>query len=1052
MFGHSWKKGASRRRWKKVRRLMRQGEWQTAVRAVLGNTTSSPNVYTDGIGILSGMVGNVPLRALGKGVSYEALVRQYIRRENEVYTSMKGYLCDVVIYVGEELNYLVNLIGALKDNEVKYRLILVEDGVQKKSVLAYIKRIAREYPDTRIVHNEQPLGYVKSINRGIIMTRNDVVIIHPHVQIGKGFLDRILAPICNDALIGAVFPFTDGDSLCGFPQMEAENHIFQGISTDEINAYFSEIRSVYSPVPSGGWFCMAMKQKAIKAVGIFDQQTFEKGDYSERDWSIRVREMGYQVVLAENVYVSYRSFTGEPYLERMHTRMESRKRLLDKHPDYEQDLEDYYEQDPLSPIRSFVFARIASSISREREMIFQHALGGGSSRYIDDHITNRVSEGYFVLLVQYIQEQKHYQVSAYYRSVKAVFFVNELSYVFDMADRFKINHLFVNQLYSFPNLKAHIAAIVSYATDYGARLITAFHDYYVLCPSLYLLNQNHQYCRLPDPEVCRRCYSRNEYRSNYELPDIESWRGLWRQLLDASQEIRVFSEDSMRLIGKVYGSLDQMHVNSEREYHLPKLTKHYKHSEELVIGLFGTLTELKGASLVQQMLSIISKEKLKVRFVLLGSSRDAIRSPYFKQTGRYTPGEMPGLVLREDIDIVFIASLYPEGFSATTMEAMDMELPLVCLPLGAPADKIGLYEKGKVLTKTEPRELLFEIIDFAKQFEKPIVPKKRNVLFLYEGRTPPVFRVSNFRQQLLAYGIQSEASNLAAYHYRDIRSYTHIVFARCGYTKRFKRIQEIALRNGIQLIYDLDLSPESMEKTLFERLAFAIKKSPVIMVPDPILAQQVKSSFSGHDVMIRQNVVDYQMLSEASMLLSLPKRKRLRHSIGVWLDSPKLEESFEAEADFFHRLMINSPDLVLHLYGTESVPETLYPYSERIINHPLLAWTQVLSSIRNLDLMLLLPSEEPYSARTWRSYLLSSLVKVPLLYPKEEASRSFVPKEMQGIVYEKKDLKRLLKTFLEEEGYGVDVAEKASENLLLHRSAARLEPSVLDYLFKEEKE
>ena len=69
---------------------------------------------------------------------------------------------------------------------------------------------------------------------------------------------------------------------------------------------------------------------------------------------------------------------------------------------------------------------------------------------------------------------------------------------------------------------------------------------------------------------------------------------------------------------------------------------------------------------------------------------------------------------RNNIDIVFIPSIWPETFSYTTSEAMSMGMPIACYAMGAPAERVGPYNRGLVLNKIAPRENLNQIINFIK--------------------------------------------------------------------------------------------------------------------------------------------------------------------------------------------------------------------------------------------------------------------------------------------------------------------------------------------------
>ena len=89
---------------------------------------------------------------------------------------------------------------------------------------------------------------------------------------------------------------------------------------------------------------------------------------------------------------------------------------------------------------------------------------------------------------------------------------------------------------------------------------------------------------------------------------------------------------------------------------------------------------------------------------------------YFVTTGRYNVDDLPSIVKNYDIDLFFIPSIWPETFSYTTEEAIQMGMPVVTFDLGAPATRVREYSRGMVLnTDKDPNHILEKIIDFSNR-------------------------------------------------------------------------------------------------------------------------------------------------------------------------------------------------------------------------------------------------------------------------------------------------------------------------------------------------
>jgi glycosyltransferase involved in cell wall biosynthesis len=67
------------------------------------------------------------------------------------------------------------------------------------------------------------------------------------------------------------------------------------------------------------------------------------------------------------------------------------------------------------------------------------------------------------------------------------------------------------------------------------------------------------------------------------------------------------------------------------------------------------------------------------------------------------------------IDIIFIASIWPETFSYTTEEVIKMGLPVASFDIGAPAERIAKYDKGLIISDMTAGTAVEEILKYIKK-------------------------------------------------------------------------------------------------------------------------------------------------------------------------------------------------------------------------------------------------------------------------------------------------------------------------------------------------
>ena len=131
-------------------------------------------------------------------------------------------------------------------------------------------------------------------------------------------------------------------------------------------------------------------------------------------------------------------------------------------------------------------------------------------------------------------------------------------------------------------------------------------------------------------------------------------------------------------------------------------SKRKKKSEKIkIIGILGNINLAKGSLVLKELVEYIDKNKLEIKIVLIGNIDNEIKSDNFIKTGGYKKEEVPELIQKYEIDEFLIPSIWPETFSYTTDEIMQLGYPLTVFDLGAPAERVKNYAKGKVISLDE---------------------------------------------------------------------------------------------------------------------------------------------------------------------------------------------------------------------------------------------------------------------------------------------------------------------------------------------------------------
>ncbi|HGZ69835.1 MAG TPA: glycosyltransferase, partial [Nitratifractor sp.] len=431
----------------------------------------------------------------------------------------------------------------------------------------------------------------------------------------------------------------------------------------------------------------------------------------ENDWCQRAIENGYQNILVPNLFVYHKHGGSFPSELKQKLLEENYQKLLQKHPTYDKQVHDYIAKDSHKELRKLLIIT-ASSSSSPLWVMFDHAIGGGANHYADEVLERQKRANRNTLKIAYDYYTNEYKCNYHYKEYQFEFIMSAMADIEEFLNLCEIEELFLNSLVSYPEQKELLETFDRLSQREYLSLTIPIHDFFALCPSYNLLNQDGNYCGVPDAQTCAVCMqqSKQEWRNFFnDDVDILSWRELWSKLLTRAQTILCFSNSSKEIVQKAYPQIEEskFSVVPHSVSGIEKLTMPEKKSgEPFVIGVLGGINYAKGASVVKELVGLIERQNLNMKVVVIGEITEQIRGKHFQVTGRYKKSKLPALIRQYKVDAFVIPSIWPETFSYTSQEVMNMDLPLVVFDIGAPAERVKGYEKGYIVKGVNAQALL----------------------------------------------------------------------------------------------------------------------------------------------------------------------------------------------------------------------------------------------------------------------------------------------------------------------------------------------------------
>ena len=628
----------------------------------------------------------------------------------------------IPIYNGaEHLDPLLNSV--ISNTDLNYKLFLIDD----KSTDSNVEQILKKWHDkfgnkAIIIHNEQNLGFVQTVNKALSYTTNDVVILNTDVRVPKNWASRLMQPIFENPNVASVTPFSNAATIFSFPKQWENNEL--EIPLQEIDDIFSKLNFDNNIIqqlqfPTGVGFCMAMSRKALNKIGVFDS-VFGRGYGEENDWCMRAVKAGFINTLAYNLFV-YHKHGGSFLTNEKKLLCENHNKIIKKrYTSYDKNIKlaasSYNYQSILFLLKLLYFNKIVNTTV----LYVDHSLGGGTESYFLDQIST-IKNQTLIIRMQYFHDYRKYVLSIIYKDTNVTLGGLLLNDLLMLLKELNFTEIIINNLVGYENTLEFLD-IIKNLKNKNTILTMRGHDYQAICPFFTLLNYKKDFCNLPLPEKCKQCFLNNSFGTDKEsevilksgATSITEWRAKWNDFLEKYlDELIVFSESGKNLFLKTYPCLkDKIKIIPHKILPLRKVN--IKPSKKHTIGILGNIySASKGLNILSEIIKL--QKKYNISVILIGNTNKNIK---IKKTGTYKREELPNLLEKYKIDIIFIPSVWPETFSYTTSEAMEMDIPVACFDLGAPAERVINYKKGLIIDKINAEYALQKILLFIKKQKK----------------------------------------------------------------------------------------------------------------------------------------------------------------------------------------------------------------------------------------------------------------------------------------------------------------------------------------------
>lgn len=602
------------------------------------------------------------------------------------------------------------------------RLILIDDASTSADVSVILAKIS-DWPNCVILQNEQNLGFTKTVNRGIAAAgTDDVVLLNSDARVTPNWLSLLQQAAYSASDIATVTPLSDRAGAFSAPTIGNDNPLPNGVEEAEYAIALQRESSLFYPeVPTGNGFCLYIRRACIDVIGVLDEQAFPRGYGEENDFCMRARLAGWRSIIADNCYVFHQR--SQSFQQEKHELMLSGRRVIDKrYPDYTKAIGvftapvmqlirfqarnalDYVNSKPVQPRLLFVLSTQTGGTPQTNRDLMR-ALGHDADCWL-----LRCTES-DLFLWQQIDGQEHQRF--YHKLQQPVDPLTHRSAEYDAVVGHWLNILRCNVVH-IRHLAWHSVNLAALAKAAGSAVVLSFHDFYMLCPTVQLIDAQQRYC-------AGKCTQEGTADCQPQLWPKESfpplrnhwvfqWRNLFTPLLEQCDAYITTSASAKDTICKVLPQIANRPfatIAHGRDFtELSQLSRAPVPGGVLKILLPGNITQSKGLHLVEQLLAI--DHALRLEFHILGQHKFASSDPRLVFHGVYERKDFNTKVRQIRPHIGAVLSVWDETWCHTLTELWSAGLPVAVLPFGTVANRVKQHGAGWVLS--EQINLLYDAL------------------------------------------------------------------------------------------------------------------------------------------------------------------------------------------------------------------------------------------------------------------------------------------------------------------------------------------------------
>lgn len=622
--------------------------------------------------------------------------------------------------------------SVLRHTDASIQLILIDDASPDPAVQEVLSRYS-DLPNVVIVRNDVNLGFVKTVNRGIVLAGNaDVIFLNSDTKVTPLWLRNLQLAVYSDERIATATPLSNNAGAFSAPEIGKENPLPAALGLDDFARLVTRTSErLYPRVPTGNGFCMYVRRACIEEIGLLDSEAFPRGYGEENDFCMRAGRKGWSHVI-DDATVIYHVRSASFGDERTSLAAQGRAILDQRYPEYTKAVHDFIADPVAGRARKNVADasnRLTASDALRPRILFVVSTRTGGTPQTNEDLMSALQDRYETFLLRcnsrkvelFSFVKREYVLLEGIRLNTPIAPFPHVSTEYDGIARYLLLK-YSFEIVHIRHLAWHSLNLPAICKSLHLPVVFSFHDFYTVCPTVKLLDERLEFCGgvcTKTPGDCRQDLWNKEGFPRLKNEAVHDWQKAMNGMLRYCDRYVTTSAGAQEQITKIFQDISSNHfsiIPHGRDLMMSEGAQRIRNDTETVrILVPGNINSPKGAKIIKALAEM--EGPIGFEFHILGNTSLKARSNLVIHGG-YNRADFNKKVEEIKPHLGAIFSVWPETFCHTHVEMWGCGLPVIALDLGAVGERIRVHGGGWLLSSKEPKEIFRRLLKLADDCEE----------------------------------------------------------------------------------------------------------------------------------------------------------------------------------------------------------------------------------------------------------------------------------------------------------------------------------------------